>query len=121
MVKLGVKKIKHIIVYDELSSFYIKKISCKEKKKENPANYPCSVHELGFNWADICMAGVIDVLGFGPWFLFFPRIMLGLDLFLVGCSSGPFCFLSDSFLFFSKNNVVGIGWLSMYVWCTMSQ
>jgi hypothetical protein len=46
--------------------------------------------------------GVIDVLGSVPWFLFFPRIMLGLDLFPVGCLSRLFCFLSDSY--------VGGGW-----------
>jgi hypothetical protein len=45
---------------------------------------------------------VINVLGSVPWFLFFPRIMLGLDLFLVGCLSRLFCFLLDSY--------VGGGW-----------
>jgi hypothetical protein len=42
--------------------------------------------------------GVINVLGSIPCFLFFPRIMLGLDLFPVGCLSGLFCFLSDSYV-----------------------
>ena len=42
-----------------------------------------------------------------PWFLFFPRIMLGLELFPVGCSSGLFCFLLDSY--------VGGGWGQVFV------
>ena len=56
------------------------------------------------DWAMSMVPATVSSTCFGsvPWFLFFPRIMLGLELFPVGCSSGLFCFLLDSY--------VGGGW-----------
>ena len=73
-------------------------------RKSSSAWLWCGSSPPKADWAMSMVPATVSSTCFGsvPWFLFFPRIMLGLDLFPVRCLSGLFCFLSDSY--------VGGGW-----------